>query len=368
MHSDQIKPPVPAGRDLAETHIRPETDAQAVLGFLPKTGTVGAEEKIAVAREEGYDPMAVTLAWNPPTATTAEKIRLLVLTLVAAILVILLFPLDRFFKPSPRDLGSMTIGGPTLEEALTPAEMRDKPWLKVLVAIDRLYFREGKLTDAIRLAESELEKVPQKSRADWKHVYYRYWELLSDAGRLHVLKTSTRSFLTAFPEDPFGGYYHARAFLAAADPIRTFSRKEKAAYREEAESIIRQTDRTCRTLRAQSKHPDAREATAALTDLYQKLRLEQARLFVFIWKLGGYQEDTHPDVAYRDKALDICDSEELSGMKEAKKLKVTIYTHILDRWNWFEGQQIIQGRKHKRKDFQQELETLTGELKKTETL
>jgi hypothetical protein len=50
--------------------------------------------------------------------------------------------------------------------------------------------------------------------------------------------------------------------------------------------------------------------------------------------------------------LDNCESEALSDIKEAKALKVTIYTHIFDRWYWFEGRQIIQRHQKKRKNLQ----------------
>ncbi len=369
MNSDQNNTRVPAKRSPTDAQIRQETDVQSVMGFLPKSGTIEAVERISIAREEGYDPMAIELALNPPASTTTDKLRLLIFIIIAAGLVIFLFPLNRFFKPVPRDIGPMSIGGPFLEESLTPADVRHKPWLKVLVKIDRLYFREGKLSEAIRVAESELEKVPGKNLETWHKVYYRYWELLSDAGQVHVLKTSARAFLNAFPEDPFANYYYAQAFLTAADRIRSFSPETKTAYRQEAEIIAQQIQRTCSALDAQRKHPDTKNnKLAALTDLYQKLRLEQAKLYVLIWKLGGYQEDEHPDVVYRDNALDICKSEELSEMKEAKALNATIYTYILDRWHWFEGRQIIQNRKQKRKDLQKELETLNRELKESEKL
>jgi hypothetical protein len=107
---------------------------------------------------------------------------------------------------------------------------------------------------------------------------------------------------------------------------------------------------------------------AMITDLYQKLRLELAKLYVLIWKLGGYEEDDHPDVVYRDNALDICENQELADMQEAKALKAEIYTYILDRWNWFEGQQIIQKQLQKRKDFQKQLELLNTELREAEKL
>ena len=163
-----------------------------------------------MAREEGYDPLAIKLALETRASTAADKLRLFIFIIVAAGLVIFLFPLDRFFKPAPRDLGPMSIGGPLLEESLTPANIRQKPWLKTLVEMDRLYFQEGKLTDAMRLAESELGKLTDKDWETWRKVFYRYWELLSASGRDHVLKTSTRAFLAPFPEDPFANYYFAR--------------------------------------------------------------------------------------------------------------------------------------------------------------
>ena len=107
---------------------------------------------------------------------------------------------------------------------------------------------------------------------------------------------------------------------------------------------------------------------AALTDLFQKLRLEQAKLYVLIWKLGGYEEDEHPDVVYRDKALDICDSQALADKKEAKALKAVIYTHILDRWHWIEGRQIVQNHEQKRTDLRKKLEALIQDLEKSKKL
>jgi hypothetical protein len=369
MNSDQDKSLLPARRLPSDAQIRPEADVRASIGFLPKTGTIDADERIPIAREEDYDPMAIELALNPPASTSADKLRLLLLTLVAALLVLVFFPFYRFFKPAPRDLGPMSIGGPMMEEAATPANVRNKPWLGALIKIDRLYFQEGKLTEAIKVAESALAKIPQKDWEIWQKVYYRYWELLSDAGRTHVLKTSARAYLTAFPEDPFANYYYARAFLTAADPIRSYTPETKKAYRQEAETVAQQIDSACSALNAQRQHPQARkDKKVALTDLYQKLRLEQARLYVLIWKLGGYEEDEHPDVVYRDKALDICESAELVDMKESKALKAVIYSHILDRWHWIEGRKIVQNHKQKRKELQKKLEALIQELEKTQKL
>ena len=364
MASDQNKDQLPVRHDQSDIQIQPDATAQAVMGYLPRSDSIGADEKIEIALDEGYDPMAVKLALAPPSSSASDKIRLLFMILGAVILVIVFFPLNRFFKPAPSDLGSMSIGGPILEDSLTPASIRNKPWLKVLVEVDRLYFQQGKLSEAIQVAETALEKLPENDRENWHQLYYRYWELLLDADRLQILQTSTRAYLNAFPEDPFANYYFVRAFLKTAERIRSFSPETKAAYRQETEALARQIERACSTIYARKKHPDvSQEKLDALTDLYQKLRLEQAKLYVFIWRLGGYEEDDHPDVYYRDRALNICESEELADMTEAKALEAVIYTYVLDRWYWFEGHQIIQDRRWKRKDFQKKLDDLTRELK-----
>ena len=367
MNSDYNNSRLPVPRDSDPTPIQSETDVHAVMGFLPATDRIEEEDRIAIAREEGYDPLAVKLALEAHASSGADKLRLLIFILVAAALVIFLFPLHRFFKSAPKDLGPMSIGGPILKESLTPAKIRQIPWLKTLVEMDRLYFQEGKLTEAIVLAESELGKRTQKEWETWQKVYYRYWELLSDAGKVHILNSSTRAYLAAYPEDPFANYYNTRAFLAAAERIPGFTPDTKSAYREEAISLVDQIARAGHALDARRQHPATpKDDVAALSDLYRKLRLEQARLYVLIWKLGGYEEDDHPDVIYRDKALDICDSEALSDMKEARELKVAIYTHILDRWYWFEGRQIIQDQLKRRKDLQNQLESLVQELQDAE--
>jgi hypothetical protein len=218
------------------------------------------------------------------------------------------------------------------------------------------------------VAESNLERVPEKNWESWKKVHYRYWELLSDAGRTHPLKAATKAYLQTVPEDPFANYYSAYAFLTAVDQIRSFNRETRQAYRLEAERHIQQIDKVCNALRARQKISNTKEQKRYLQDLYQKLRLQQAKLYVLIWRLGGYKEDNHPDVVYRDKALDITKRKALVNLKEAKALKITIYNHILDRWHWFEGQQIIQGKKHKRRALAEELRALQKELKDAETL
>ena len=90
--------------------------------------------------------------------------------IVAAAAVIFLFPAERFFKPHTRDLGTMTIGGPAMDDNATSEAHRSEPWFRVLLEIDRLYFEEGKLTDAIRVAESTLEIVPKKNWTIFSHL------------------------------------------------------------------------------------------------------------------------------------------------------------------------------------------------------
>jgi hypothetical protein len=174
--------------------------------------------------------------------------------------------------------------------------------------------------------------------------------------------------LENLPEDPFANYYAAHAFLAAVEPMRSFTSDMRQDFRLEAETLFGQIERAGKALRARQKAENTPEQRDLLENLYQKLRLQQARLFVLIWRLGGYREDKHPDVVYRDKALNILEQDALINLKEAKVLKIAIYNHILDRWHWFEGQQVIQGMKQRRKAFVAELKKLQRELKNTEAL
>jgi hypothetical protein len=368
MNSDQNKPPLPAKPVALRAQIQEGSEVQAVVGYLPQTESIQDDARIAIAESEGFDPLAIELALGLHETSTAYKFLLLGLTILAAALVIFAFPIDRFFKPATEDLATMSIGDPFIQDNQAHRDVFATPWLRVLLEMDRLYFQEGKLTEAIQVAESNLERVPEKNWEDWKKVHYRYWELLSDAGRTHALKTATKSYLQLNPDDPFANYYAAQAFLAATERMPSFNREMQAAYRLEAETLIEQTDRVCNTLNAQRKFPAKKEKKAFLSHLYQRMRLQQAKLFILIWRLGGYKEDNHPDVVFRDKALAICDSNELSNLKEAKELKVNVYTHILDRWYWFEGQQVIQGIKQKRRKLVEALKTLRAELKDAEKL
>ena len=368
MDPDQDKPQLPVKSDSSPA---PSPDGSALrnaAGFLPPSDSIQIDEKIEIARKEGFHPLAIALAIGAYETSAAHKLLLLGLAIIAAALVAFFFPVDRFFKPQTRDLGAMTIGDPIIEDFSASFLESGRPWMKVLLEMDRLYFREGKLTEAIQVAEKNLERVPEKNWENWKQVHYRYWELLADAGRTLSLRSATQSYLNAFPEDPFATYYSAHAFLAAVDPIRSFNRETRQAYRQEAETFVRQIDRAGNTLIARQKAAASKENKAFLQNLYQKLRLQQAKLLVLIWRLGGYQEDRHPDVAYRDRALDILDQEDLAHLIDAKALKASIYNQILNRWHWFEGKQVIQGIKQNRRSIAKELQRLQKELKDAETL
>jgi hypothetical protein len=368
MDPDQNKPQLPVKSDSAPTPVHDGSEIQSAPEFLPRSDPIRLDEKIAIARNEGFNPLAIELAIGSYETSAVYKLLLFGLAIFAAALVAFLFPVDRFFKPQTRDLGTMTIGDPISEDNQALFLELNKPWMKVLLEMDRLYFREGKLSEAIRVAEASLERVPEINWETWKKVHYRYWELLSDAGRTLSLKAATKSYLQTIPEDPFANYYSAHAFLAAVEPIRSFNRDTRQAYRLEAEALVRQIDRAGNALKARQKAGGNAENKRFLQNLYQKLRLQQAKLFVLIWRLGGYKEDRHPDVVYRDKALDILNRDELADLKEAKALKISIYNHILDRWHWFEGQQIIQGIKQNRRSMAKELKALQKELKDAETL
>jgi hypothetical protein len=368
MDPDQNKPQLPVKSDSSPTPVHDGSEIQRAARLLPRSDSIRIDEKIAIARNEGFNPLAIELAIGSYETSVAHKLLLFGLAIIAAALVAFLFPLDRFFKPQTRDLGTMTIGAPISEDNQALLLEINKPWMKVLLEMDRLYFREGKLSEAIQVAETNLERVPEINWESWKKVHYRYWELLSDAGRTLSLKAATKSYLQAIPEDPFANYYSAHAFLAAVEPIRSFNRDTRQAYRLEAEVLVQQIDRASNALKARQKAGGTAQKKRNLQNLYQKLRLQQAKLFVLIWRLGGYKEDRHPDVAYRDKALDILNRDELTDLKEAKALKISIYNHILDRWHWLEGQQVIQGIKQNRRSMAKELKALQKELKEADTL
>jgi tetratricopeptide (TPR) repeat protein len=368
MNSDQHKSSVPANHEPGDVQIQTGTDVQATVGYLPNTESIEVEEHAPIALAEGYDALAVELAYEASEISFFDKLRLISLIIVAAVLVIFFFPTERFFKPRTRELGSMTIGGPATDGNLAYSNQRNEPWYPVLMEIDRLYFGEGKLTQAIQVAESALEIVPKKKWEHWDKIHYRYWELLSAAGKNHTLKTASQAYLQILPEDPFANYFYAHAFRTATNRIGSFTPEMKQAYRQEADAIIRQIDSACHALDAQRKSQPSQKEDDALAQLYRKLRLEQARLHALIWKLGGYAEDAHPDVVYRDKALTICDSSVLADSKDAKALKLDIYTHILDRWYWFEGQQVVQGTKMQRQALEQEIKALQKEIKEIQKL
>ena len=63
MNSDQDNNQrLPVKHSTSDIQIQPETAAQAVMGHLPGSDAIEPDEKIQIAREEGYDPMAIDLA------------------------------------------------------------------------------------------------------------------------------------------------------------------------------------------------------------------------------------------------------------------------------------------------------------------
>jgi hypothetical protein len=338
-------------------------DVQSAVGHLPRAGTLDHEQRKQLALEEGFDPLAVELALEPSKRSVAQRLGLLVLAVVAAALVVFFFPAERFFKRAVKELGPMTIGAPISDTDLNRPDLKDNPWLQTLSEMDRLYFQEGKLSEALQLAERRLSQLPPQQWETWEKVHYRYWELLSAAGRVDALKQAAGSFLKHLPEDSFANYYYAQAFLTDASRMPSVDRETRKNLRREAEDIVARLEWACNALQAQRQ---LKKDSGQLTELYQKLRLEQGRLFVLIWKLGGYQEDDNPDVVYRDRALDICDSPGLADLKEAQRLKLTVYTHILDRWYWFEGPQVIQGVRQRRQTLEVELQNLRNSLKEAQ--
>jgi hypothetical protein len=364
MGSEQNNTQLPVPSDSSPASVPAESELQGAAGILPRSNSIQLDEKIAIARDEGFHPLAIELAIGSYETSAGQKLLLFGLVIIAAALVAFLFPIERFFKPRAQELGTMTIGDPISKDISDVS----KPWLTVLREMDQLYFREGKLSEAIQVAEKNLAQVPQQDWEDWRTVHYRYWELLADAGSTPALKAATRAYLQTLPEDPFANYYAAHAFLATVTPMRSFTRDMRRNFRREAEILVQQIERAGKALKARQKAGDAPKKKALLQNLYQKLRLQQATLFVLIWRLGGYREDKHPDVVYRDKALEILDREELVNLKEAKALRISIYNHILDRWHWFEGQQAIQGTNQKRKAMVEELKRLQKELKDAQTL
>ena len=364
MGSEQKNSHLPVTSDSSRASVPQDSEMRGAPGGLPPSDSIQLDEKMAIARDEGFHPLAIRLAIGSYETSAAQKLLQAGLVIIAAVLVAFLFPFDRFFKPQAQELGTMTIGDP-LSENMAEA---DQPWLKALREMDQLYFREGKLTQAIRVAEENLARVPQKDWESWHKVHYRYWELLADAGKARSLETATRSYLQNLPEDPFANYYAAHAFLATVEPMRSFTSDMRQNFRLEAKTLIQQIERAAKALRARQKTQNTPQQKELLENLYQKLRLQQARLLVLIWRLGGYREDKHPDVVYRDRALDILEQNELVNLKEAKALKIAIYNHILDRWHWFEGRQVIQGMRQSRKAMAEQLKVLQMELKGAESL
>ena len=302
--------------------------------------------------------MAAEDVYNRREPGWKEKIRISMCALLAGLLLFFLFPFDRFFQQRPRSLGPLRLdsgaGGPADIFRSDPAA----PSAEMLKKIDRLYLENGRLTEAIEAAEEVLEKLSDKKRRQWTVLYYRYWQLLTDAGRFERLSESARDFLTISPEDPVAAYFLAHGFTAGAKRQRPFTPRRIAELRTEAEAVDEILVRSLAALRARLQSETRQNRKGALADIAAKLQLERARLLTLMWEIGGFEEDDHPDVRLRDEALEILDSPALSGMKEALALKYDIYYDILLRWHWFEGLEPIRKRMVPRSSVEAELQKL----------
>jgi hypothetical protein len=116
MNSDEPKLQLPATSDSMPAQIQSETQIQSPLGFLPRTDAIQIDEKIAIARSEGFHPLAIELAIGSYETSASYKLLLFSLVVIAAALVAFLFPADRFFKPKTRELGTITICDPISED------------------------------------------------------------------------------------------------------------------------------------------------------------------------------------------------------------------------------------------------------------
>ena len=84
MNSNPNDSQLPVRSDSNDVRTQPENDLQAVMGYLPQTGRIEADERILMAQEEDYDPLAIQLALKPQTYSAADKLRLFIFILVAA--------------------------------------------------------------------------------------------------------------------------------------------------------------------------------------------------------------------------------------------------------------------------------------------
>ena len=81
MDSDQYKSQLPATSDSVPAQRQSEADIQSPLGFLPRTGTIQIDEKIAIARSEGFNSLAIELAIGSHETSASYKLLLFCLVL-----------------------------------------------------------------------------------------------------------------------------------------------------------------------------------------------------------------------------------------------------------------------------------------------
>lgn len=107
-------------------------------------------------------------------STTSDKLRLLILTMVAVVLVIVFSPFNRFFNPALKDLGPMSIGGLIMEEPLTAADVRNKPCLGVFGQNRPTLLPGGKIIRSHCSGGIRAWENSGKDREDWQKIYYLY--------------------------------------------------------------------------------------------------------------------------------------------------------------------------------------------------
>ena len=86
--------------------IQSEAKLQSSPGFLPRTDTIQIDEKIAIARSEGFNPLAIELAIGSFETSASYKFLLFSLTVVAAALGCVSFSSRSIFQaqnPGSRD-------------------------------------------------------------------------------------------------------------------------------------------------------------------------------------------------------------------------------------------------------------------------
>ncbi len=76
MNSDQNKSQLPVKSDSLPAQIQDGSEIQSAAGFLPRSDSIQIDEKIAIARNEGFNPLAIELAIGSYETSAAYKLLL----------------------------------------------------------------------------------------------------------------------------------------------------------------------------------------------------------------------------------------------------------------------------------------------------